>query len=309
MVSFELRACVELGLVGTETFMDCTIRLEDGARGLLEEEIEEIHHSDEGLSEEDIIDFNLNAKVPEERMIFGTLDEAKLAWLRSSVKKMNLAFETIKKLEQVLMKNNDDRDVQVVVGNAGAKKKMNIKIQKMKDPLKVIIKGRPRGRFKTAYEKQVDKVKKRKVMAATAISEEGENKDENKSGSPVRSASRWTSAAAEGDLGGWKQVRIFFLMRNGNTFAVLHDFEKLVIDVDDPIEIDNDDWGASLSLGSQSVRMSQGQSSSQHVFPNYTSKQSCRQGIYFVSSHLLSIEHDYVIVWTKMVSLLGLCWP
>ncbi|KAK9166985.1 hypothetical protein Scep_002176 [Stephania cephalantha] len=55
-------------------------KLEDGKRGVLEEEIE-IHDSDEELSEEDMIDMNLNAIVPKEGMIFNTLDEATLAWL------------------------------------------------------------------------------------------------------------------------------------------------------------------------------------------------------------------------------------
>ncbi|KAK9169362.1 hypothetical protein Syun_001502 [Stephania yunnanensis] len=61
--------------------MDYTIRLEDGVRGVLEEEIKEIHGTNEELNEEDMIDLNLNAEVPEEGIIFDILDESKLAWL------------------------------------------------------------------------------------------------------------------------------------------------------------------------------------------------------------------------------------
>ncbi|KAK9111409.1 hypothetical protein Scep_018928 [Stephania cephalantha] len=148
--------------------MDCTIGLEDGVRGLLEEEIEEIHDSDEGLSEEDIIEFNLNAKVPEEGMIFGTLDEAKLAWLRYA---RNVGFGP--KVRSSHRKHN------VIVKRVFACNK--------------------EGNYKSRgiYHKTLG------------------------SRSNCRNRRRF---------GGWKQIKISFL-----------DFDKLVIDVDDPIEIDNDD--------------------------------------------------------------------
>ncbi|KAK9104599.1 hypothetical protein Scep_021443 [Stephania cephalantha] len=194
--------------------MDCTIGLEDGVRRVLKEEIEEIFDSDEEFSEEDMIDLNLNAIVLDEGMIFGTLDEAKLAWLRydipyerqmhyiyfdgifdvilsrcahvdvlssSSIQKKNLALQTIKKLEQVMTEDNDQGDVQVVVSNVGAKNKINTKSQKMKDPLRVMTNVQPQCRFKSAYEKQVEKINKGKAMAVAEAGREGENGDGSKS--------------------------------------------------------------------------------------------------------------------------------